>query len=94
MNKNESYYLKKGGKIGNPGLPGGTLDAKKEAIKITDKHLEVIGKNIDFLVSKGIVVTGSDMKKLDEVEADKKAEAKKEKKEAKKVEPKKEWSDD
>ena len=72
MDKKKTYYLVKGTTFKKKGLPGGELSAKKDHLKIEDKFIPVMEKNIDFLISQGKVVDTEGLEKLKGVKADKK----------------------
>ena len=51
------YYLKKGCKIGKPGLPNGILEAKDKDMEIEDKHVAIIEKNLHhFIKAEKVIV--------------------------------------
>ena len=59
----ERYYLMPGVTICKEGLPGKKLECKKgsDPVKIDDKHVEIIKKNIGFLITQKKVVTASEL---------------------------------
>lgn len=85
MDEKKKYFLRKGTKIGNPGLPGGTLEAKDDFKEIDKKYFPVIGGVFDYLMSQGKIVDADGMaeiqaeeKKAEEAAADEEEKAKEE----------------
>ena len=68
----ERYYLMPGVTICKDGLPGKKLECKKgaEPMKIDEKHVEIIKKNIGFLISQKKVVTSDELEAAKEEKAD------------------------
>jgi len=80
MNDKEKYYLRKGTKIGNPSLPGGTLEAKTDFLLVEKKYYPIIGASMDYLVSAGKAVTAAGRVEIEDKER-KEAAAEEQKKE-------------
>lgn len=66
----EVLYLKPGRFIGKKGLPNGRLECKKgdEPLKLEEKHLKVLEKNIPGLKIKGVLLDQSAYEKFITVE--------------------------
>jgi len=77
MDEKKKYFLRKGTKIGNPGFPGGTLEAKEDFEEIDKKYYPVIGGVFDYLISQKKIVDAEGMAEF--VAEQKKAEAAEEK---------------
>jgi len=71
MDKKKTYYLVKGTTIKKKGLPKGELSAKSDHLKIEDKFIPVIEKNIDYLISQKKVVDSDGLEKLKGIKVEK-----------------------
>lgn len=63
INEKEEYFILPGNTIGNPGLPGGKLEAKTKPLKVDKKYYPHIGSSFEYLIAVGKMITGTDLAK-------------------------------
>lgn len=72
----EKYFLMPGVTISKDGLPGKKLECKKggKPLELKKEYVEIIKKNLGFLMTQGKVVTANDLESKPESRGRKKKE--------------------